>query len=1036
MNIINSQSFIMKKSLFALLFQSFCLLTLAQPADPPNFFGTMSRTVLNQYLERSAFMDDMAEGCYYGYYNPSCYNADSDVLSEIRPFYIARAATSWDGWDWADFSEELNIRKKVDLIDDEIILEGYLSEFITKQLSQNGSLKIIIPDSIESKFMLDTTPVRYFEQYEMRYDDVNNSTTCPNNHLWCDGNVITGYRPDITKKMTQMWYYYIATELIKKGYESFVFGQWFYLNDSDTNNEKFWELLTKIREYGSLNARRHLVLINGTGIWDAPYGSDAVTNNLPYRGYIVGSNSNQLLFDFHSDPATWTEDGYVSNSKSPFYRSANDPRYERLIKAPTSIELQNLYQFGGATAQLSGWSASERASIPFIMHMDVGGGGSKDTEGRLEFVNNGTYPPPPADNQSFLTWGWGGECNYFPYTTLPYRRHLIHAIAHQMRERNASAYFTQTLLAPTGSFYYKFKDIGYNIPPYNYGYDYDWNGSNAINFKISAKNNTNVCGIQWGLSCYEPHVGLKTQNQIKEVWDKTYEISFCSPTTYTSDFTEAQGFNSPNFPRFLMDIDNDGDKDIVGIGQNTTKVSKITGTSFGASTTWGTSDLTGSNGWDYTKHFRSFGKFDSGGTFDLIGFGPSGVTVGRSNGSSAFTFSIWSTDFGNNLATDEWANGNSVRLVANVNNDGFDDIVGFGNGGVYYALSNGTNAFGPKTLWKSDFGNNGGYSNSKHIRTVADIDGDGDSDVIAFGEGSIFAYENINGVLGTLKTLLNDFCFSSGWSVTDHYRTLADIDGDGDLDIIAFGQEGVFVAKNVNWVFDPTKVEYWIYQFGTSARAGSWTSNNHTRLMTDVNGDKLADIVAFGENGLDVVLTAKDQSDQTQGYFTHIFHYNNFGNTSQGWSNFKNVRTATNVLADVGGQQLGPRSEIVCFGANTVYLINSCGNIFADDGFDDRNSTETPESEVLVNGTSIIQLFPNPARSEINLKFTSLNGNELIDQITILNQTGNIVSQQSFEPLPEGFLKVSLLNLTSGMYAVVFKSKSAIITTKRFVKLD
>ncbi len=85
---------------------------------------------------------------------------------------------------------------------------------------------------------------------------------------------------------------------------------------------------------------------------------------------------------------------------------------------------------------------------------------------------------------------------------------------------------------------------------------------------------------------------------------------------------------------------------------------------------------------------------------------------------------------------------------------------------------------------------------------------------------------------------------------------VADVNGDGIADIVAFGADGVEVARgNANGTFSqPTKD---LAQFGAFPDAGGWTSQDlYPRLLGDINGDGKADVVGFGSTGVVTSLAA------------------------------------------------------------------------------------------------------------------------------------------------------------------------------------
>ncbi len=84
-----------------------------------------------------------------------------------------------------------------------------------------------------------------------------------------------------------------------------------------------------------------------------------------------------------------------------------------------------------------------------------------------------------------------------------------------------------------------------------------------------------------------------------------------------------------------------------------------------------------------------------------------------------------------------------------------------------------------------------------------------------------------------------------GWSSYNTYpRKLADINGDGMADIIGFKDDGVYTAlANGDGTFQDAQFAYDNF---TTIR-GSWTDyNTYLREVADINGDGMADIIGFG----------------------------------------------------------------------------------------------------------------------------------------------------------------------------------------------
>src|SRR5690349_12302150 len=75
--------------------------------------------------------------------------------------------------------------------------------------------------------------------------------------------------------------------------------------------------------------------------------------------------------------------------------------------------------------------------------------------------------------------------------------------------------------------------------------------------------------------------------------------------------------------------------------------------------------------------------------------------------------------------------GENPRMLADVNGDRKQDVVGFGNDGVWVAFSDGTKFNAAYVL--ADFGYNQGWRKDKHVRLTGDVNGDKMEDIVGFG---------------------------------------------------------------------------------------------------------------------------------------------------------------------------------------------------------------------------------------------------------------------------------------------------------------
>ena len=425
------------------------------------------------------------------------------------------------------------------------------------------------------------------------------------------------------------------------------------------------------------------------------------------------------------------------------------------------------------------------------------------------------------------------------------------------------------------------------------------------------------------------------------------------------DIKERTDWNTPGswrvekHPRLLADLTGDGREDIVGFGDAGvwTALSRPNGTFADPSFV-----LAGlgydAGGWRVERHPRLMGDLRGNGWSDIVGFGDAGVYVALSEGDGTFgPVEFVVPGFG--YEAGGWRVDRHPRFLADLTGNGRADIVGFGDAGVYVALGNGDGTFGPVEFVVPDFGYEaGGWRVDRHPRFLADLTGNGRADIVGFGDAGVYvALGNGDGTFGPVEFVVPDFGYEAGgWRVDRHPRFLADLTGNGRADIAGFGDAGVYVALgNGDGTFGP--VEFVVPDFGYEA--GGWRVDRHPRFLADVTGDGRADIVGFGDSG---VYIAVSQGDGSFSYQPQTV-VPNFGYEAGGWRADKHIR----LLADLRG--LG-RADIVGFGDAGVMIDLSNGDgsfgapplfVIPNFGYGDSGPVEQQGPFLPANDAGIVQ---------------------------------------------------------------------------------
>ena len=276
--------------------------------------------------------------------------------------------------------------------------------------------------------------------------------------------------------------------------------------------------------------------------------------------------------------------------------------------------------------------------------------------------------------------------------------------------------------------------------------------------------------------------------------------SFSASRQQSLDFSQAQGWSSFDlFPRLIGDFDADGYDDIVGFGSNLAVFSYNNGNGTFDAPIYIAGEFTQAQGWSSFDAFpRLIGDFNGDGYDDTIGFGSTALIIQMNDNDSVGPKYVQELDFTQSWGWDSFDK--YPRFVGDFNGDGRDDIIGFGSSHINTALGRGDGLFNPVIRQSLDFTQDQGWTSfDKYPRWIGDVNGDGLDDIVGFGDRIILAaFSNGDGTFGNV-TYTNDIPLTvnnGGWATFDLFpRQLGDVSGDGFVDIVGFGLSQVFTVS-------------------------------------------------------------------------------------------------------------------------------------------------------------------------------------------------------------------------------------------------
>ncbi|MBX7196703.1 MAG: phosphodiester glycosidase family protein [Sandaracinaceae bacterium] len=311
------------------------------------------------------------------------------------------------------------------------------------------------------------------------------------------------------------------------------------------------------------------------------------------------------------------------------------------------------------------------------------------------------------------------------------------------------------------------------------------------------------------------------------------------------------GWSDPtNFTTIVMgDVTGDGLADLCARANAGMRCWPSTGTGFGAAIVGPT--LSDDSGWGAPEHYGTIrlADVDADGDDDLCARAGAGLRCWPSNGAGfdeAWPVLAPLSDDAGFEAPSRWS---TIRM-GDVTGDGLADACARTGDGMRCWASTGV-GFDPDVIEGPAWSDTHGWGAHQHYATIrmADVDGDGREDLCARSATGLSCHRSSGAGFEAAITLeaLSD---ESGWDDLSNYATIAmpDLDGDGDRDVCARADARVFC-----WPFEGDRFGARIDGPALSDE-GSWSRAIYWRSIrfADVDGDGDDDLVARGASGVRV----------------------------------------------------------------------------------------------------------------------------------------------------------------------------------------
>lgn len=514
-----------------------------------------------------------------------------------------------------------------------------------------------------------------------------------------------------------------------------------------------------------------------------------------------------------------------------------------------------------------------------------------------------------------------------------------------------------------------------------------------------------------------------------------YNFPACNIAPLIANFGNAQGFvNNSTTPRLMADLNNDNRDDAIGFHPSGVFVAfsnkdipysyftpKCVVANYGTAAGWTNMDAMP----------RYFADVDGNGYLDIVGFFQYGVAVSLNNGNMTFAQpQIWYVYDANVQLTSFDA---LPRQFIDMNHDEAADIVLFGLDGVYIAYSDkGYNKFKKAIKVCSEYGYATYNSQGVNPRLVTDINNDTWPDLVCIEQYGISASINNGGIFANIGKISLSDNFGSGQGFPNlnvSPRFFIDMNKDTYKDIVGISNGLVFVSiNNQNKTFQ--KADIWTAGYGVFQDETNIAKNFDNAFykpitIADIDGDLYPDIIGFNSN---FTVVSKNMAGQKFDCPEYIYAGENINNGT------KHLVPGIANIVNYPSQDISPR-----------YLVNLDGDtrkdIVAFNSYGILRGVCYPSSlrvasddETIVTQVAPIKAYPNPATDNFNIEINYLPLEENTYKILIYDINGSLVSQKDgVVTKDDNSVLLDLSSATTGLYFYKVYLNNEVLHTDKLI---